>query len=112
MLRGLGDWQLALFVADLLGPVDQQRKVYQELWDDFVLAPKDPWLGVALALRMQRIGLQPPMTHSKMLQSWMNPTVFEGGVEVVAVRSGGLRSCPVGPGLQELELVISRLLEP
>jgi len=64
LLRGLGDWQLALFVADLF-PGEQQRSVYQELWDGYVLAPKDPWLGFALATRMHRFGWEPPVSAAR-----------------------------------------------
>lgn len=108
LLRGLGDWQLCLLVADLI-PGEQQRKVYLELWDDFVVNAKDPWLGVALARRMTLLGWEPPVSTARMLQSWMDSEVFKGETQAVSVRAGGVSLSSVCPGLQELELVMSKL---
>ena len=110
IVRGLGDWQLCLFIADLLPGDEQQRKVYAQLWDEFVIHRKDPWLGFALAKRMTLRGMEAPVTASRMLQTWMDPGVF-GGVDLdrtLPGRAVGLVSSQTCPGLQELELVLAK----
>ena len=107
-LRGLGDWQLALFIADLL-PGESQLEIYLELWDNLVLAPKDPWLGVAICIRMQSRGLAPPALCKAMLSSWMDGSVFDSAANGVAVTPSAIESSKVSPALQELDLVLNKL---
>ena len=110
LARGMGDWQLALMVSELknsLGLLD-------DLWSDYVVGVRDPWLGVSLGLRWERMHRESLGSTSQLsgwrvlLQLWNDwgPLRPQSPLEVAS--SKGPVSTLATPALQELEIVMTR----